>query len=42
MARSVKAFERLGLEGCLAVAKRIRDDVEAFKPAIPLITVSIF
>jgi len=38
MARSVKAFERLGIEGCLTIAKGIRDSIESFKPVIPLIT----
>lgn len=38
MARSVKAFERLGLDGCLVIARQIRDEVDAFKPNLPLIT----
>ena len=38
MARSVKAFERLGLDGCLIIARQIRDEVDAFKPNLPLIT----
>ena len=37
MARSVKAFERLGLDGCLAIAKATRAAVDDFKPSIPLI-----
>jgi dynein heavy chain, axonemal len=37
MTRSVKAFEKIGIEGCLVVAKEIRDQTEGFKPLIPLV-----
>jgi len=37
MLRSVKAFEKIGNEGCLNVAKEIRDQTESFKPLIPLV-----
>jgi len=38
MARSVKTFERMSLDGCVAVSRTIRDECEEFKPLIPLIT----
>jgi dynein heavy chain len=37
MARSVKAFEKIGNEGCIQVAKTLRDQCEAFKPLVPLV-----
>ena len=37
MSRSVKAFEKIGNEGCLTVAKTVRDQCEAFKPLVPLV-----
>jgi dynein heavy chain len=38
MFRSVKTFERLGIDVCLDIARKIKDEVDAFKPNLPLIT----
>lgn len=36
--KSTKAFERLGLPQCNTIAAQVRDEVDAFRPKVPLIT----
>ena len=38
MSKSLKTFERMGLDGAVEVSRTIRDECEAFKPLIPLVT----
>ena len=38
MAKSGKTFERLAMDGCVAVARAIKEECDGFMPLIPLIT----
>eukprot|EP01038_Epipyxis_sp_PR26KG_P005424 gene5424-7514_t len=38
LTKSTKAFERINLPQCNIIAAQVRDEVDAFKPKVPLIT----
>jgi dynein heavy chain len=37
LSKTAKFFEKTGLSGCLDIAAAVREEVEAFKPKVPLV-----